>query len=181
MISYSDLVCQIKKLETPRVTALFLPDSCATFSLPVAFKNLFFALVDSLTHNIDLLCQPNHMLCLFSLQTVSVSIQSDFPLKFNRVYYTHAKNTHFCCILQYLTKPIENFALESHSSSHLSKQMDWQQAQSVIVDFTVGEIFNHQHYLFKVLNKNQMGQIYGQLPTEKLKQAWMLYQLTCKN
>lgn len=161
---YTGFINCLRKAETTRVKALSIPSSCALTQIPCAFQMLIPHIVKLIDQNIDQFCHVHQIVAWFGLQVTSGGIQSNLPQQLNRIHYPYYANVHFCCVLSYLTVDHDAFsAIDS-----------WQNYQSLVIDFTTGDLMDNQHYIFQMLGQSSPGRIYGQLDQKLLKKAWTL-------
>jgi hypothetical protein len=163
-MNYHEFFDASKNAETKHVKALFFQNSCAVTQIPSAFRLLIPYLICWMQAHLKDFCNPGEVIGLFGLQVMSVAIESSLPQKLNRIHYPKTPTYHLCVSLNYLILPL-----------HLINVIkSWRDHQSLIVDFTTGEIMDSDRYLSLTLGIDLPGKIYGKISPKLLDQSWQL-------
>lgn len=160
---YTDFIKHLRALETKHIRVLSFPSSCSESQLPENFSCLFPEILNILEQNISVLSPENKIIGLFSLQAAAGRISSSLRKKL----HCQAPDYHLCYVLNYLILPF--------SASNKYQVSDWDKYQSLVIDFTSGEVMDIDRYLFLSGYYGTEGKIYGHLSANLLKKAWQLY------
>jgi hypothetical protein len=162
-MTYNHFICILKKHQTPRIKALALPKSCAPHKIPQSFASLLPDIIELLEKHIHYFCLDAHqILALFGLQPTSVTINTDMPINANRIINEQEPTNHLCCSLTYLvTSKLELEHIES-----------WQDAQTIMIDFTSGLVMDGPRYMSMLFGGPLAGIAYGNLDHTKLAKIW---------
>lgn len=152
----------VKQQNNNRVKALSIPSSCATTQIPTSFSTLLPDIINIMHDNIKTLCEETEVLALFGFQVTSIPLTSELPQKLNRSIDENNPDFHFCCNLSYL-------ALKT---KQLKSVKTWNNAKSIVVDFTTGTVMDATQYLHQILEKGPEGNILGHLDQTLLDFAW---------
>jgi len=164
-MEYDYFIGMIKHYETSRVKAFRGQAQSASHAIPNAFGLLLDEVVQILHRNLPSLCQQQEGLVIFGLQSAGSTIKSNKPFINNRILDHGHPDNHFCCTLEFSIVP----------RTLLKQDVDWEETQSVIIDFTTGIVMDKEQYLAQLQqapNAVEQGKILGHLNKDILDIAW---------
>jgi len=164
-MKYREFFSSLKRSETSHVRALFIKDCCAVQPIPFCFTLLLAEIIHLMERKHAEFCQAGEITAVFGLQVAPGHIESDLPKALHRIYERQHPSSHFCGVLSYLILP---------DDADLRGIKTWKSHQSLIVDFTTGEVMDDDRYLSLSLRTSASGKLYGKLPADVLETAWRL-------
>ncbi|MEM1244230.1 MAG: hypothetical protein AAGG80_05355 [Pseudomonadota bacterium] len=166
-MDYDYFIGMIQNYETDRIKA-FRGDTHTAFErIPNAFVLLIPEIINLLSKNINKLCQPDQGILIFGLQPAGGMIASDQPIDLKRTIEGYQANYHFCCTLDYIAAPL----------AELETYKEWHNTQSIVIDFTAGELMDADHYAARLSQQRSQGTILGRINGRALAQVWAIYNL----
>lgn len=164
-MKYDYFMGMVKQYETDRIKAFPGKSATATEHIPSPFALLMQNVINILNENIQALCKVSEKLVIMGLQPACQMIQSSQAHQLNRYFDDGDPNKHLCCTLDYLVD-------DKQSDSH-----EWQQTNTVIIDFTAGEVMDQRAYLQRLALCQDDGYIYGDIKPDLLQTAWQIFNI----
>lgn len=158
---YQDFIQCVYEQGSEKIKAFKIEESCSTEQVPQEVLRILPALIELLEKNLPFV-SSSEVVFLFGLQPCAVSIHSDFPLRFNRVFDKKNSFKHLCCVLQYFLA----------SKKSLDQDRSWQKTQTLAIDFTTGFLMDNEYYFAKVFDLPSQGLVYGSLQPSELNAIW---------
>lgn len=163
-MEYKSFTKIIKRGGCKEIDALSIPESCSMTRIPDEFGLLLPNVLKILHDNLYDLCDKEEEINIIGMQVSFTPIISDLPRILDRVVDPKHHDWHFCCSLNYLVvRKVGDQKVKS-----------WENAKSVIIDFTTGVVMDPNKYLSFVLNQEKGGTIYGYLDSSLLNKIWNL-------
>lgn len=159
-MKYQDFIQIIGRYQTDRIKAINIPESSCPANIPLSFQSLFPDIINIIEQNFLELSLGRSSIQVFGLQVTGFAVKSDLPIKKDRIFLENQIHTHLTCALYYL------------STDQTTKEPDWKNYQSVVIDFTDGTVMNNQQYLCMMACDIAGGKILGYLNKRKLALAW---------
>ena len=168
-MQYQDFIQGISQCQTARIKPVNIPESSCPATLPLAFQSLFPDIISIIEQNFNELSYGQPSICVFGLQATGVAIQSDLPIKMDRILIGTRSRTHLTCSLYYLPadKPLA--------------EKNWGNYKSVVIDFTDGVVMDHQQYLSMLSANVVHGKVFGRINGQKLARAWDCHRAITSN
>lgn len=159
---YQDFIRCIEQHQTARVTALAISESCSMQSIPKVILSLIPNMIEILDKKHHHFSANNEIIAIFGLQPCLLAIKSEFPKTSKRIINKERSDNHLCCVLKYV----------SLSREQLAKQSTWLTSHDLIIDFTTGNLMDHQYYLSQVIPLSAQGTIFSVLDNANLHAVW---------
>jgi len=166
-MDYQDFVGALSRCEGKNVKVRAIKNLCYPTPIPEAILPLFQDMMGILQAARKTLFKKDEKIIIFGIQFTPVARESDAPLALKRVFNPKAPKTHLSCSVQYVKK----------SMSDSSEINPVKSCESVIVDFTVGEVVDSNYYLSKITHQNFGGKLYGLIKSERLSLIWPAIQM----
>lgn len=157
----------VKHHETRRIRAFRGEQQGSPEHIPSAFALLMPEVISALNDNLEDICTQDEALVIFGLQPASAMIASNLPLEKNRSIDGLQPDYHFCCTLDFFKVSLEE----------CNNIESWTSTDSVIVDFSAGEVMDSDRFLAKLHGLPQAGTIYGNISAEALEIAWKIVRI----
>lgn len=163
-MKYDYLIGMVKQHETSRIRAFNGPQQTNLESVPDAFALLIPEIIRILNRNLNEICDPDQKVVIFGLQPASGMITSSQPFEKARFIKGLWLDYHFCCTLDFFKVKISE-GYEAHN---------WHCTDSVIIDFTSGEIMDSDRFLAKLEGISDKNKLYGHIKEDLLNMAWKI-------
>jgi hypothetical protein len=161
-MTYNEFIQLLETHQTANVKCLSFPGCSAPSPIPNEFMSLLPEIIKVLDNNIRTFCKEDQVLAIIGLQLGPPMMRSRTPEKLNRFIHKAYPHQHFCCVLQYMIV----------NRDDLENTTCWQGAQTLMVDFTTGDVMDGQRYIFRVLGDAPEGTVYGTINDKKLAAVW---------
>lgn len=159
-MQYQTFINTIKCHETENVTALSYNDCCSLESFPPEFIPLLGEIVRLLDESKELICgETNCKIAIIGMQIIPRWLASKTAYKTR----TSGKNYHLCYLISYL--------LIGHNQE---KPRSWSHQETLVVDFTTGEIMDNDRYFSLAFGESKRGCQLGTIPQKQLDIAWVM-------
>jgi hypothetical protein len=161
---YDYFIGMVKHHETKHIRAYTGEQQTNPEHVPTAFALLMPEIISILNENFDDVCGLGHGIVIFGLQPASAMIASNIPLEQERFVDGLQPDYHFCCTLDFFKVPM----------SDINDSEDWNYTDSIVVDFTSGELMDSDRFLSKLHFLPEQGKLYGRINKEALNIAWTI-------
>ncbi|MBS0359290.1 MAG: hypothetical protein JSS53_08485, partial [Proteobacteria bacterium] len=135
-----------------------------------AFGLILNEVISILNNNLKYLCQEDEGIVIVGLQPAGCMIRSQKPEMLKRYIDQELRDTHLCCTLEYLIRPIHQ----------LNDVLHWNHTQSVIVDFTSGLVMDNEQYLAQLNLGKKVGMTFGRINSDILRTTWQIIKIRRK-
>ncbi|MDX2164900.1 MAG: hypothetical protein SFW07_05745 [Gammaproteobacteria bacterium] len=171
-MDYQDFVGALSDCQMDNIKVQAVKDMCYSSPLPKAILPLFQDILSILQTTTTLFTKKEKII-IFGIQFTAVTLESNQPLVLNRVYNRKSPKAHLSCSIQYVKTRISDVAITDAAKN----------IETLVIDFTLGEVVDTNYYLSKVMHKNLGGTLYGLIKNEKLSSTWPAIQqeLCCFN
>ena len=149
---YKDFIACVARHQTEQVKVLYFESCCSTTAIPNSILGLVPNLIRLLQEIQPSLCKKGQIMHLFGLQPCAIAPYSSEYKKADSRVHTQHSDPHLCCVLKYLL-------LYNHSH----QPSTWSEENTIVIDFTTGEVMDNQRYLSLVFNHKPEGISYGML------------------
>lgn len=163
-MQYDYLMGMIKSHETRRIRAFNGTKQSNPEPIPAAFALLMPEIMAILTKSLNDLCEFDQGMVIFGLQPASGMISSNSPLEHERFIDGLPLDYHFCCTLDFFKIKL----------GQTDKNTIWGHTNSIVIDFTSGEVMDSDRFLSKVHFFADQGILYGRITKKALDIVWTI-------
>ncbi len=160
-MDYKAFINAIDTCNAKKIKSFYLKGICYTKQLP---NNLLPLLKEAIRvlDNSTTFFQEKMEIYFYSIQFTPFSIESELPQTTQRIFQHKSPRIHLTCSLQYIKKNTSNYPTLN----------DFSHSDSIVIDFTSGEIGDRNYYLSKIKNKKSATGLLGMINKHKLNKAW---------
>lgn len=166
-MNYDYFIGMVKHHETNRIRAYRGTQQTSPEHVPAAFALLMPEIISIINFNFSEICKPEESIVIFGLQPASAMIASNQPLELGRSIEGLQPDYHFCCTLDFF----RTTTIEPHQNE------EWVNTDSIIVDFTTGQMMDSDRFLAKLHFLPKQGKFYGRISKEALNIAWTIIRI----
>lgn len=163
-MNYSYFIAMVKHHETQHIRAYTGEQKTNPEHVPAAFALLMPEIISIFNDNFNDVCELGQGMVIFGLQPASAMIASNKPLEQERFIDGLQPDYHFCCTLDFFKVPMDQ----------LDGSEAWSCTDSVVIDFTSGELMDSDRFLSKLHFLPEQGKLYGRINKEALNIAWTI-------
>lgn len=163
-MKYDYFIGMVKHHQTTRIRAFSGLQQTNPEHVPAAFALLMPEIFSILNEHISDICNTDEVMVIFGLQPASRMIASNMPLEKERFIKGLQPDYHLCCTLDFFKVPMQQ--IESSDA--------WSCTDSVVVDFTSGELMDSDRLLAKLHASSENGKLYGCIREDALDIAWTI-------
>ncbi len=162
---YDYFIGMVRNHETSRIRSFSGSQQTNPEHIPAAFALLMPEVIAILKENFNEVCEADQGIVIFGLQPASGMIASNRPLELERFVDGLQLDYHFCCTLDFFKVPM----------SQIDKADDhWHCTDSVVIDFTSGEVMDSDRFLSKLHALPEAGKLYGCIKEDALEIIWTI-------
>lgn len=162
-MTYDYFIKMVKHHQTDRIRAFSGSQQANPEHVPTAFVLLMPEIIAVLNENLETICEPEQVMVIFGLQPATRMIASNKPLEKERFIEGLQPDYHLCCTLDFFKVAVDHMGSES-----------WNCTDSIVIDFTSGEIMDSDQLLAKLNLDSKPGKLYGHINEDALEIAWTI-------
>lgn len=163
-MTYDYFIGMVKHHQNTRIRAFSGVQQTNPEHVPAAFALLMPEIFSILNEHLDDICDMDEVMVIFGLQPASRMFASNMPLEKERFIEGLQPDYHLCCTLDFFKVPMQQ--IESNDA--------WSCTNSVVVDFTSGEVMDSDRLLAKLQVSSESGKLYGRIKEDALDIAWTI-------